>query len=86
MEHNGTDWKELVFRGVESDELDYKAAQNWDELPKSGRAKLAGSPLASFATKYAGKKSFRTSSIICTTSFKSGKIKSLSNAVADSAP
>ncbi len=46
MEHNGTDWKELVFRGVESDELDYKAAQNWDELPKSGRAKFVRHLLA----------------------------------------
>ena len=33
-------WRELVYRGVESDELDYKAAMNWNQLSKAGRAKL----------------------------------------------
>ncbi|MBQ7208954.1 MAG: ATP-binding protein [Lentisphaeria bacterium] len=46
MDLDRTDWKELVFRGVESDELDYKAAQDWDELPKSGRAKFVRHLLA----------------------------------------
>ena len=43
---NQTDWKELVFRGVESDELDYKAAQDWDEMSKSARAKFVRHLLA----------------------------------------
>ena len=40
------DPEELVFRGVESDELDYKAAMNWNLLTKSGRAKLVRHCLA----------------------------------------
>lgn len=41
-DHSGNTafWRELVYRGVESDELDYKAAMNWNLLSKSGRAKL----------------------------------------------
>ena len=31
MSENSTKWQELVYRGVESDELDYKAAQNWEK-------------------------------------------------------
>ncbi|MBR7103869.1 MAG: ATP-binding protein [Lentisphaeria bacterium] len=46
MDFNSTDWKELVYRGVESDELDYKAAQNWDEMTKAGRAKFVRHLLA----------------------------------------
>ena len=41
-----TDWKELVFRGVESDELDYKAAQDWEEIGRVGRAKFVRHLLA----------------------------------------
>ena len=32
--------KEVVFRGVESDELDYKAAQSWTALTRGGRGKI----------------------------------------------
>lgn len=39
-------WRELVYRGVESDELDYKAAMNWNQLSKAGRAKLVRHCLA----------------------------------------
>lgn len=46
MNSSRTDWKELVFRGVESDELDYKAAQDWDEMTKSARAKFVRHLLA----------------------------------------
>ena len=28
------DWKSLIYRGVESDELDYKAAMNWNRLTR----------------------------------------------------
>lgn len=47
-EHSGgiAKWRELVYRGVESDELDYKAAMNWNLLSKSGRAKLVRHCLA----------------------------------------
>ena len=34
-------WAALVRRGIESDELDYKAAQNWRELDRRGKAKFA---------------------------------------------
>ena len=46
MDQVQTDWQELVYRGVESDELDYKAAQNWDDLPKNGKAKFVRHLLA----------------------------------------
>ncbi|RMD78963.1 MAG: ATP-binding protein [Lentisphaerae bacterium] len=35
------DWKEIVYAGTESDTLDYKAAQNWHKLSRSGKAKFA---------------------------------------------
>lgn len=35
------DWREIIFRGIESEELDYKAAQNWRELNRTGKAKFA---------------------------------------------
>jgi len=34
------DWEEIVFRGVESDHLDYKAAQSWNTLSAAGKAKI----------------------------------------------
>ena len=34
------DWEEIVFRGVESDHLDYKAAQSWNTMTAAGRAKI----------------------------------------------
>ena len=46
MSENSTKWQELVYRGVESDELDYKAAQDWDELTKAGKAKFVRHLLA----------------------------------------
>ncbi len=45
------DWKSLIYRGVESDELDYKAAMNWNRLPRPGRAKLVRHCLAMANTK-----------------------------------
>ena len=32
--------KEVVYRGIESDELDYKAAQSWTALTRGGRGKI----------------------------------------------
>ena len=45
------DWEKIIKRGVESDELDYKAAQNWNKLPRSGRAKFARHCMAMANTK-----------------------------------
>ena len=43
--------KSIVRRGIESDELDYKAAQSWTELPKSGRGKIVRHLIALANTK-----------------------------------
>lgn len=45
------DYRQLVYRGVESDELDYKSAMNWNRLPRAGRAKLVRHCLALANTK-----------------------------------
>ena len=34
------DWRELIHRGIESDELDYKAPMNWNTMPRPAKAKL----------------------------------------------
>ena len=38
MQKVNTDWRSIIFRGIESDELDYKAAQTWLILSRAGRA------------------------------------------------
>ena len=48
---NELDLKEIVERGVESDVLDYKAAQNWNQISKAGRAKLVRHMIAFANTK-----------------------------------
>ena len=45
------DWKSIICRGVESDELDYKAPQNWQKLPRAGKAKFVRHCLAMANTK-----------------------------------
>ncbi|MDD2478654.1 MAG: putative DNA binding domain-containing protein, partial [Victivallaceae bacterium] len=45
------DWKSIIYRGVESDELDYKAALDWSKLNRGGRAKFARHCLAMANTK-----------------------------------
>ena len=45
------DWENIIKRGVESDELDYKAAQNWNKLTRTGRAKFARHCMAMANTK-----------------------------------
>ncbi|HPN84393.1 MAG TPA: ATP-binding protein [Victivallales bacterium] len=37
----GTDWSSIIYRGFESEELDYKAAQNWLKLSRQGKARFA---------------------------------------------
>ena len=39
--NSSEDWGEIVYRGVESEDLDYKAAQDWTDLPRAGKAKFA---------------------------------------------
>jgi len=51
MENDTTDWKSIIYRGIESDELDYKAAQNWHKLSRGGRAKFARHCIAMANTK-----------------------------------
>ncbi len=48
---NSPDWKEIICRGAESDELDYKAAQNWHTLSRAGKAKFVRHCLAMANTK-----------------------------------
>jgi hypothetical protein len=36
-----SDWRSIIFRGVESEALDYKAAQNWLKLDREGKARFA---------------------------------------------
>ena len=40
------DWAEIIYRGVETQELDYKAAQNWKDLPRVGKAKFVRHAMA----------------------------------------
>ncbi len=51
METNNTDWRSIICRGIESDELDYKAAQNWKLLSRAGRAKFVRHCIAMANTK-----------------------------------
>lgn len=51
MEADHTDWKSIICRGIESDELDYKAAQNWKLLTRAGRAKFVRHCIAMANTK-----------------------------------
>ena len=32
VERDDVDWREVIYRGVEDQQLDYKAAQDWNEL------------------------------------------------------
>lgn len=45
------DWKSIVCRGVESEELDYKAAQDWRKLSRHGKSKFVRHCLAMANTK-----------------------------------
>lgn len=40
------DWRDIIYRGVENQELDFKAAQDWVELNRAGRAKFARHAMA----------------------------------------
>lgn len=46
LQHRNVDWEALIYRGIESDELDYKAAQNWGTLTRGGKAKFARHTMA----------------------------------------
>jgi hypothetical protein len=45
------DWREIILQGVETQELDYKAAQHWLKLPRAGKAKFVRHALALANTK-----------------------------------
>ncbi len=45
------DWKSIIYRGIESEELDYKAAQNWNNLSRAGKARFARHCMAMANTK-----------------------------------
>ena len=52
MEHYSEQFlREVVFRGVESDELDYKASQSWTALTRAGRGKIIRHLIALANTK-----------------------------------
>ena len=50
-EKSSNDLRELVYRGVESDELDYKAALNWTGMSRAARAKIVRHCIALANTK-----------------------------------
>ena len=45
------DWRELIYRGVESDVLDYKAPMDWNLMSRSQKAKFVRHALAFANTK-----------------------------------
>lgn len=45
------DWESIIYRGVETESLDYKAAQNWLHLSREGKAKFVRHCLALANTK-----------------------------------
>lgn len=49
--YSETDWKNIVYRGVESEELDYKAAIDWQKLTRTGKSKFVRHCLAMANTK-----------------------------------
>lgn len=52
MEHFSEQFlKDVVYRAIESDELDYKAAQSWTALTRSGRGKIVRHLIALANTK-----------------------------------
>ncbi len=51
MSEPKADWRSIIYRGIESDELDYKAAQNWRNLSRHGKAKFVRHCLALANTK-----------------------------------
>lgn len=53
MAEETTDFRELIYRGVESEVLDYKAAQSWNAISRVGRAKLVRH-MAAFANTKGG--------------------------------
>ncbi len=48
---SSTDWRSIIHRGIESEELDYKAAVNWYKLGRAGKAKFARHCMAMANTK-----------------------------------
>ncbi|MFA6725003.1 MAG: ATP-binding protein, partial [Lentisphaeria bacterium] len=36
-----SDWREVLFCGLENQQIDFKAAQDWNKIGRVGRAKFA---------------------------------------------
>ena len=51
MSEISIDWENIIYRGIESESLDYKAAQNWSLLSRPGKAKFVRHCLALANTK-----------------------------------
>ena len=49
--YSETDWENIIYRGVESEELDYKAAIDWRKLTRTGKSKFVRHCLAMANTK-----------------------------------
>lgn len=45
------DWNEIIYLGLENQQVDFKAAQDWNELTRPGRAKFARHCMAMANTK-----------------------------------
>ena len=45
------DWKSIIYLGIESEELDYKAAQDWGKLDRVGKSKFVRHCLAMANTR-----------------------------------
>src|SRR3989339_345999 len=46
-----TDWRNIIYREIESEELDYKAAVNWNKLSRVAKAKFTRHCMAMANTK-----------------------------------
>ncbi|MEG1980797.1 MAG: putative DNA binding domain-containing protein, partial [Victivallaceae bacterium] len=50
---NNEQWREIIYRGVESDTLDYKYGMNWIKMSRQSKAKFVRHCLA-FANTQGG--------------------------------
>ena len=41
-----SDWRQIIYCGIENQQIDFKAAQDWNEIGRSGRAKFARHAMA----------------------------------------
>lgn len=41
ISHQHADWRDIIYCGLENQQIDFKAAQNWNSIGRVGRAKFA---------------------------------------------